>query len=76
MSRACGICGKSIQYGNNVSHANNKTKKVSLPNLHIVRAVVNGSTQKIKVCAKCLKAGKVVKAVRLKGSTQPSKKAA
>lgn len=62
MSRVCSICGKGIQYGNKVSHANNKTKKVSCPNLHEVRAVVNGSNKRIKVCAKCLKAGKVIKA--------------
>jgi large subunit ribosomal protein L28 len=65
MSRVCSICGKGIQYGNKVSHANNKTKKVSLPNLHIVKAVVSkGGNKKIKVCAKCLKAGKVIKAVK------------
>ncbi len=65
MSRVCSICGKGIQYGNKVSHANNKTKKVSLPNLHIVKAVLpSGGNKRIKVCAKCLKAGKVTKTVR------------
>jgi len=65
MSRVCSICGKGIQYGNKVSHANNKTKKVSLPNLHSVKAVIStGGNKKIKVCAKCLKAGKVIKAVK------------
>ncbi len=63
MSRVCSICGKGVQFGNKVSHANNKTKKVSYPNLHIVKAVVNGSSKRIKVCSKCLKAGKVKKAV-------------
>ena len=65
MSRVCSICGKGIQFGNKVSHANNKTKKVSYPNLHVVKAIVNGSPKKIKVCSKCLKAGKVEKAVSL-----------
>ena len=65
MSRVCSICGKGIQFGNNVSHANNKTKKVSFPNLHMVKAVAaNGGNKRIKVCAKCLKAGKVVRAVK------------
>jgi large subunit ribosomal protein L28 len=63
MSRACSICGKSIQFGNKVSHANNKTKKVSYTNLHLVKANINGTHKKIKVCSKCLKAGKVIKAV-------------
>jgi large subunit ribosomal protein L28 len=63
MSRSCSICGKSIQYGNKVSHANNKTKKVSLPNLHVVKADFNGTHKKVKVCSKCLKAGKITKVV-------------
>jgi large subunit ribosomal protein L28 len=33
MSRACELTGKSVQYGNNVSHANNKTRRRFLPNL-------------------------------------------
>ena len=32
MSRACELTGKSVQYGNNVSHANNKTRRRFLPN--------------------------------------------
>ena len=33
MSRRCFITGKGVQVGNNVSHANNKTKRRFLPNL-------------------------------------------
>ncbi|WP_455476978.1 50S ribosomal protein L28 [Bartonella sp. B41] len=33
MSRACELTGKTIQFGNNVSHANNKTRRRFLPNL-------------------------------------------
>lgn len=33
MSRACELTGKSVQYGNNVSHANNKSRRRFLPNL-------------------------------------------
>jgi large subunit ribosomal protein L28 len=33
MSRRCVITGKGVQVGNNVSHANNKTKRRFLPNL-------------------------------------------
>ena len=35
MSRRCGITGKGALVGNNVSHANNKTKRRFLPNLQI-----------------------------------------
>ena len=36
MSRICELTGKSRQVGHNVSHANNKTKRVFLPNLQNV----------------------------------------
>ena len=34
MSRVCQVTGKKALSGNNVSHANNKTKRRWLPNLH------------------------------------------
>jgi large subunit ribosomal protein L28 len=37
MARVCQITGKKPQVGNNVSHANNKTKRRFLPNLHYRR---------------------------------------
>lgn len=63
MARVCEICGKGPVSGNNISHANNKTRRRWLPNLQSVRAVINGSVRKIKVCTSCLKSGKVQKAV-------------
>jgi len=62
MAFKCDICGKGPLVGNNVSHANNKTKKRSLPNLQSIRANMNGSIKRIRVCTRCLKAGKVQKA--------------
>jgi large subunit ribosomal protein L28 len=62
MARMCEICGKKPSTGNNVSHANNKTKRRWLPNLQSVRASVNGQTKSMRVCTKCIKAGKVTKA--------------
>jgi len=61
MSWRCEICGKGPSVGNNVSHANNRTKRRWLPNVQKVKAVVNGQVKRIRVCTKCLKAGKVVK---------------
>ena len=37
MSRVCELSGKKVMTGNNVSHANNKTKRRFLPNLNNVR---------------------------------------
>jgi large subunit ribosomal protein L28 len=64
MARRCEICGKGPLVGNNVSHANNKTKTRSLPNLRSVRANVGGTVTRLRVCTRCLKAGRVVKAGR------------
>ncbi len=62
MARVCDICGKGPVSGNNISHANNKTRRRWLPNLQRVRALVDGSVKRIKVCTSCLKSGKVQKA--------------
>ena len=63
MAFKCDLCGKGPLVGNQVSHANNKTKKRTLPNLQRVRAVVDGTHKHLRVCTRCLKAGKVEKAV-------------
>jgi large subunit ribosomal protein L28 len=62
MAFKCDLCGKGPLVGNQVSHANNKTKKRTLPNLQRVRALVDGSHRRLRVCTRCLKAGKVTKA--------------
>lgn len=35
MARRCGVTGKGVQAGNNVSHANNRTRRRFLPNLQV-----------------------------------------
>jgi large subunit ribosomal protein L28 len=64
MARRCEICGKGPLVGNNVSHANNKSKTRSLPNLRSVRVNMQGEVKHVRICARCLKAGKVTKAGR------------
>jgi large subunit ribosomal protein L28 len=63
MSRKCEICGKGPSFGNNVSHANNKTRAVWYPNLQKVKAVRNGNVRSIKVCTRCIRSGHVIKAL-------------
>ena len=60
----CFTCGKGVAFGNSVSHANNKTRRVWRPNLQVARVVVDGKIKKVKVCTKCLSAGKVKRAPR------------
>lgn len=56
MSRVCQITGKAPMVGNNVSHANNKTKKRFLPNLRTVRIKLeDGTSKKIKIAASALR---------------------
>jgi len=62
MARVCYSCGKSPAVGNNVSHANNKTKRRWVPNLQRVRIVEGGSVKRVRVCSSCIKAGRIVKA--------------
>ena len=61
MSYMCDICGKHPTVGNNVSHANNHTKRRWKPNLRKVRAMRQGSVRYIQVCTRCLRSGKVIK---------------
>jgi large subunit ribosomal protein L28 len=61
MAQVCAICGKRPTVGNNVSHAHNKTKRWFRPNLQRVRAVVDGSVRRIRVCTRCIRSGKVTK---------------
>ena len=61
MARVCELCGKRPSVGNNVSHANNKTKRRFNPNLQRVRARIDGSVRRIRVCTRCIRSGKVTK---------------
>lgn len=61
MARRCEICSKGPMVVNNVSHANNRTKSRSLPNLQRVRANINGHHKRILVCTNCIKSGRVRK---------------
>ena len=49
MSRVCQVTGKRPMVGNNVSHANNKTKRRFLPNLHTHRFWVEGENRWVKL---------------------------
>ena len=48
MARVCDICGKGPQFGNNISHAHNKTKRRWNVNLRPVRARVKGATKRMR----------------------------
>lgn len=60
---SCTICGKTKTVGNNVSHANNKTKRVLQPNIQRIRISTAHGTKRTYVCTRCIRSKKVVKAV-------------
>ncbi len=62
MPRQCIVCGKGQLVGRNVSHSNNKTRKVSLPNLQRTKIIYKGRVTRAAVCTRCLRSGAVEKA--------------
>lgn len=75
MSRVCEICGKGNFNGNRIKRRGKAKKKggvgknitgisknVQKPNLKKVKAIIDGSPQKVKVCTQCLKSGRVERA--------------
>ena len=74
MARKCDICGREAQNGNSIARrgapkrtggAGRKitgiTHRKFRLNLQKVRAVIDGTPQRIKVCTRCLRSGKVTK---------------
>ncbi len=63
MSKVCAVCGKKPGFGNNRSHSMVATKRRFNPNLQRVRVLLGGSPTRAYVCTRCLKGGKVQKAL-------------
>lgn len=61
MGKFCEVCKKGVMSGNLVSHSNRKTKRSWAPNIQTVHVSVGGKTQKMSVCTRCLRSGKVVR---------------
>lgn len=63
MSRVCEMCGKGVLVGYNVSHAKNRNKKRFLPNIQSAKVMTPKGTKKMRVCTRCIRSGKVIKAI-------------
>jgi large subunit ribosomal protein L28 len=76
MAQECYICGKKPVSGRTIARRGmakskggvgqritGKTLRRFSPNIQSTKAIVNGKPKKIKICAKCLKAGKAKKTV-------------
>ena len=60
----CEICSKEVTFSKQVSHSHRVTGRTFKPNIQTVRVTAGGNnTKKVNVCARCLKSGKVTRAV-------------
>ncbi|MEA3341939.1 MAG: 50S ribosomal protein L28 [Chloroflexota bacterium] len=51
----CEICGKSPQFGHNVSHSKKATKRQFKPNVQRVRVEFEGKMRRMYLCTRCLR---------------------
>ncbi len=63
MAKYCDICGKGKVHGNNISFSVHHTKRTWSPNVHKVKVMVDGKIVKKNVCTRCLRSGKVQRAL-------------
>jgi len=63
VAKVCYSCKKGPAFGNNRSHSRVATRRRFNPNLQKVRILVGDTPRRQYVCTRCLKAGKVLKAV-------------
>lgn len=59
----CDICSKGVSFGIKVSHSHRRSNKTWKPNVMRVKAIVNGKPCHIHVCSRCLRSGKVTRAI-------------
>jgi len=63
MPKVCEICGKGPVFGQSLSHSHKASKKKWKPNLQQIKAQTKTGAKRIWVCTRCLRSGKVVKAL-------------
>ena len=63
MPKVCHVCAKGPSFGHNRSHSMVATKRRFNPNLQKVRILDGSAPRRVYVCTRCLKAGKVTKAL-------------
>ncbi len=63
MPKQCYVCEKKPLFGNTISHAHNVRSRKFNPNLQSVKIMEKGTIKRVKVCTRCLRSGKVQKAL-------------
>ena len=59
----CEYCGKDVAFGIKVSHSHRRSNRTWKPNVKRVKAIVNGSPKRVYACTRCLRSGKVTRAI-------------
>ncbi|MCR4399755.1 MAG: 50S ribosomal protein L28 [Syntrophomonadaceae bacterium] len=59
----CDVCGKGVAFGKQYSHSHIRTNRTWKPNTQSVRVIWQGRAQKLNVCTRCLRSGKVQRAI-------------
>ncbi|MHB9154670.1 MAG: 50S ribosomal protein L28 [Endomicrobiales bacterium] len=63
MSFKCSVCGKGPLAGKSVSHSHKASNRTFRPNLQRQRIVVEGKNRRAYVCTRCIRSGRIKKAV-------------
>lgn len=59
----CSVCAKGTTFGNKVSHSHRRSNKTYRANIQRVKANIDGTPKYVYVCSRCLRSGKVTRAV-------------
>lgn len=51
----CELCGKSLQFGHNVSHSKRHTNRRSVANVHPAKIAIEGQLKRLNLCTRCLR---------------------
>ncbi len=63
MAKICVVCSKAKTTGFQISHSNIKTKRRWRPNIQRIKIMLNGSPRRVNVCTRCIKAGRIERAI-------------
>jgi len=59
----CEVCGKGVTFGKKYSHSHIRTNRDWKPNVQRVKIIDNGTPRRAYVCTRCLRSGKVQRAI-------------
>ena len=59
----CEFCDKGVTFGIKVSHSHRRSNRPWEPNVKRVKALINGTPRHVYVCTRCLRSGKVTRAI-------------